>query len=502
MLTGLRSGVRFKPRTAMLSVASETISSAKSQQSPVVYRYDRFKPVPAAYSSCLAALDSLISNAATIQTSIQERDVNAGLNISKTANFLETLGVSLDDLDSLKAIHISGTKGKGSTCALVDSILRQHGLKTGLFSSPHLASPRERIRLNGVPLSEEKFALYFSSVFNHLKDNCDSMPAYFKFLTVMAFQVFLVEKVDVAIVEVGIGGQYDCTNILRRPIVTAVTSLGFDHQNMLGDTIEKITWHKAGIFKPQVPALTIGEQPEAALSVLKQRALERETSLRICPELSEYTSEKPVDIALDGSVQKVNAALAIAVTDTWLDRVQASRKPQALTISEEQLHGLKTCRWPGRFQTIRYKQISHSLDGAHTPESILICSQWFQRLVTNGEPVMKVLVFNLTGLRDPVELLKPLVGLGFDKILFTPNTDFASENGLKAVGENRLAWSRLSDVSSNVHQLDGISDTFNFVTSLSTLHPAQAVHVLVTGSLHLVGGWLSLLDSQAVDTGL
>ncbi|VDO21582.1 unnamed protein product [Brugia timori] len=128
---------------------------------------------------------------------------------------------NLEEIDRLNVIHVSGTKGKGSTCAFTESILRQFGFKTGFYSSPHLVHVRERIRINGDPLSEEDFVKYFEHIYSLLEKAVEesnktvTMPSYFKFLTVMAFHVFIEEKVDVAIVEVGIGGEHDCTNIIQ-----------------------------------------------------------------------------------------------------------------------------------------------------------------------------------------------------------------------------------------------------------------------------------------------
>lgn len=139
--------------------------------------------------------------------------------INKYFNLLYSRsGLSLDRLDDLSVIHVTGTKGKGTTCAFCETVLRAHGFKTGFYSSPHLFEVRERIRINGRPISESQFATAFWKIYDKLEKHQESptdMPLYFRFLTIMAFHVFLEQKVDVAIVEVGIGGEYDCTNIMR-----------------------------------------------------------------------------------------------------------------------------------------------------------------------------------------------------------------------------------------------------------------------------------------------
>ncbi|NXE09655.1 FOLC protein, partial [Lophotis ruficrista] len=191
-------------------------------------------------------------------------------------------------------------------------------------SSPHLVQVRERIRINGQPISKELFSKYFWLVYNRLEETKDpvhaSMPAYFRFLTIMAFHVFLQEKVDLAVVEVGIGGAYDCTNIIRAPVVCGISSLGIDHTSILGDTMEKIAWQKGGIFKPGVPAFTV-VQPERPLEVLRERAQELECPLYLCPELDAFEGDhRALQLGLAGAHQRSNAALALQLARTWLQR--------------------------------------------------------------------------------------------------------------------------------------------------------------------------------------
>ena len=186
------------------------------------------------------------------------------------------------DLDQIHAIHVAGTKGKGSTSAFISSILSQYLSsdsnttdttgkrklrKIGLYTSPHLRFVRERIKINNEPLSEAKFAQYFFEVWDRLgaaasaagqpADAPGTRPVYFRYLTLMAFHAYISEGVDTAVIECGIGGEYDSTNILVKPAVTAVTSLGIDHVGMLGGTLTEIAWHKAGIFKQAVSMATL-----------------------------------------------------------------------------------------------------------------------------------------------------------------------------------------------------------------------------------------------------
>ena len=243
------------------------------------------------------------TNAQNIANAIRrEKGSNSCHSLEKTIYFLSLLDIKPSDLNRLNVIHVSGTKGKGSTCAFADSILRHFGYKTGFYSSPHLVAARERIRINGEPLSKRQFAKYFWSVYQMIerRKHIDSgMPPYFNFMTVMAFKVFLEENVDATVLEVGIGGQYDCTNVVPMPVVTGVSSLGLDHCSLLGNTIEQIAWQKSGIFKPSVPAFTV-EQNESAMKVLRNRAQEIMCSLQVCPSLSYYPHLVPIELGIKG----------------------------------------------------------------------------------------------------------------------------------------------------------------------------------------------------------
>lgn len=170
------------------------------------------------YQDAVRTLNTLQTNASCLEEVKRQRsDPQAQLEAMEV--YLARSGLQVEDLNQLKIIHVTGTKGKGSTCAFTERILRNYGLKTGFFSSPHLVQVRERIRINGKPISPELFTKYFWHLYQQLEEFKDdshiSMPSYFCFLTLMAFHVFLQEKVDLAVVEVGIGGAFDCTNIIR-----------------------------------------------------------------------------------------------------------------------------------------------------------------------------------------------------------------------------------------------------------------------------------------------
>lgn len=193
---------------------------------------------------------------------------------------LNHLGYESADLDKLRIIHIAGSKGKGSTAAFTEAILREHGLRTALFTSPHLVHPRERLRFNGKSMDRVEFSQAVIDTYLRLSQAADDqlelpLPGLFRFLTLMALDLMFKRQsqglLDVAILEVGMGGRYDCTNIVERPVVTAITSLAMEHVRQLGPTLAEIAGHKVGIAKCGIPLLS-APQPVEAADVLKREA--------------------------------------------------------------------------------------------------------------------------------------------------------------------------------------------------------------------------------------
>ncbi|XP_041429197.1 folylpolyglutamate synthase, mitochondrial isoform X1 [Xenopus laevis] len=548
------------------------------------------------YQDAIRTLNTLQTNANYLDQ-VKRQRYDPAEQLQMMRQFLERSGLQVEDLDKLNIIHVTGTKGKGSTCAFVEQILRNYGLKTGFYSSPHLVQVRERIRINGQPISKELFSKYFWQVYNRFEETNDeenpSMPPYFRFLTIMAFHIFLEQKVDLAVLEVGIGGAYDCTNIIRNPLVCGVSSLDIDHTSILGDTIEKIAWQKGGIFKSGVPAFTVS-QPAGPLEVLRKRAEEIECPLYMCPDLAEYEDDGiSLQLGLAGDHQKLNAALALQLAQTWLQHqgypgVGEQKSPSrhlppmkwpfplasAFRPSIPMVQGLQDTIWLGRTQIFKRGPISYYIDGAHTSSSIKACVRWFREVAlkeekAGGGSVVRVLLFNATGERDTAALLKHLQPCHFDYAMFCPNISEVSgvgmadqqnfnvtlENVLTRCLENQKTWNQLNEERScsapwgsslpvdalikdsprgsplllapsserflNCNSLvfPCISHALQWATqgrdmefpcldiNLLHHHPvassgsvllreAARIQVLVTGSLHLVGGALKLLDQS------
>jgi folylpolyglutamate synthase len=289
----------------------------------------------------------------------------------------------------LNVVHVAGTKGKGTTCAFVNSILQncQQSLgtprKIGLYTSPHLVTVTERIRINSLPISEELFAKYFFEVWNALESSAVTegvdpalKPSYFRFLTLMAFHVFLREGVDAAIFEVGVGGEFDSTNIVLQPAVTGITSLGIDHVYALGDTIDKIAWHKAGIFKHGSPAFTVSQVSDAMM-VLEQRAKDKNVDLgkiKIHPALFH------IDIKPAEEFQRKNASLAITLAHVLLNKLGVEIDIEAEALPVQFSSGLENVVWRGRCEVVETASQTWHVDGAHTEESLRLASAWFGRV--------------------------------------------------------------------------------------------------------------------------
>ncbi len=257
-----------------------------------------------------------------------------------------------------------------------------HGVpsKVGMYTSPHLLHVRERIRINSEPISEEAFAQYFFEVWDSLeasalKEGRDPLrkPVYFRFLTLMSFHVFLRENVDTAIFEVGVGGAWDSTNVIEVPAVKGITKLGSDHVVVLGDTIDKIAWHKAGIFKENCPAFTV-EQVPLASEVLEQRAVDkgiRLSTVGIHPTMSQ------VKVVPNADFQRQNASLAVALVKSLLGKLGQETLSLNEGVPSIIKEGLENTKWRGRCETKLAGKKTWYLDGAHTEDSLKVGGRWF-----------------------------------------------------------------------------------------------------------------------------
>ena len=467
------------------------------------------------YDQAIEKLNRLQTNAAALDLVRKSRGTANHRSLPEMRDFVKRLGYSLNDFDGFNAIHVAGTKGKGSTCAFLESMIRQtygHTVTTGLYTSPHLIEVRERIKINGKPLSKELFSKYFFEVYEKLTQHPEGrMPQYFRFLTLLCFHVFKMENVNAAIVEVGIGGEYDATNILERPSVCGISSLGYDHQSILGESLAQIAWHKSGIFKYKVPAI-ISNQPNEALEVIYSRAHEKEVHVEIAQNLQSYSEfntnpEYQRQLGLKGAHQVENAALALALFKKWEDVVFDKRNSM---VDMKTLRGLWEVEWPGRGQVIVHDKfpLTFFLDGAHTKESLKSCIDLFKENLDRSDDIY--LVFNCTMGRNARDLLGPVCAFHrsfpFKHILFSYNT-LASNYQQKDLVNNMVhqtaeqdmqnkltqTWRELVADDSPISTSPCVNYTFELLEGFTKNSEKRSV-VLVTGSLHLVGAFLKLLQ--------
>lgn len=318
-----------------------------------------------------------------------ELKIGAKWDLDRIRLLLERLGHP-ERLPGL--IHVAGTNGKGSTAAMIASILEHTGKRTGLFTSPHLISPTERIQINGKAISEARFARAFDAIHSAAEQlesegSIDAHPSYFETVTAMAFFLFAggdgEPPCETSVIEVGLGGRLDATNVID-PRLTVITPISFDHESFLGNTIESIAGEKAGIIKPNVPVV-VSEQSEKAMAVLQEHARVANApvlltgSLRITDEsFSAYGCLFRLDgdayeCSLPGRHQLSNALAAVAACRELKIPAPAIR------------HALRTVRWPGRLEYMRQAP-AFILDGAHNPAGAAALASYIHEFLSN-DPV-------------------------------------------------------------------------------------------------------------------
>jgi len=313
-----------------------------------------------------------------------------------------------DPHKSLKCVHVAGTNGKGSVCAMTASVLREAGYKVGLYTSPHLMSYRERFKINGKDITEKKFSSYVSKIRKVLKSykKNDGLPTEFEILTAVAFKYFADEKVDIAVIEAGLGGRLDSTNVIT-PLVSVITNVGLDHTEVLGNTIKKIAAEKAGIIKKGVPVVTAATG--AALDMILTTIIRR-GAIFCAPT----TRRARVNLPLYGHHQQINAAVAVGVAR------ELTR--QGFGISEDHIRkGLKRTNWPARFQIIR-KRPFLVIDGAHNPPGAEALKAALKKRFPSKKIILILGILSYKDHKMIVSILAPLAKL---VIAARPDSRFA-----------------------------------------------------------------------------
>ncbi|KIW71825.1 hypothetical protein PV04_00057 [Phialophora macrospora] len=445
-------------------------------------------------------------------------------SITGMRDWLQKIGYTDADVAALNIIHVAGTKGKGSTCAFARSLLQERGKRTGfphkigLYTSPDLTCIRERIQIDGQPISEDLFTKYFFEIWDPLFSQQDGIatddtkkPRFLQFMALLAIHTFRQEGTQATIFETHHGGEYDATNIVSAPVVTAITSIGLDHLAQLGPEIEDVAWHKAGIFKTGSPAFSASQLP-AVEAVLRSRAAEKSVPFEVVPvdrSLPRHAN------ALRPQVQRINCSLAIALVNAFL----SAKSPfDNKKLSDEDIErGIENFSWPGRFEIIKTPRCTWYLDGAHNELSIWQAVEWFAEMTTSPsvrdgcqQDSPRMVIFSqVSEERDGRSLLRALATalerneirspemvfttyqerrdgkVRFDKTLKAPDISLAD-----LPKQYCSLWESIQPAAST-RFVPSIEEALELADRVS--FQRGSLQVLVTGSLHLVGGALHLL---------
>ena len=348
--------------------------------------------------------------------------------------------------DNLKIVHIAGTNGKGSIFAYLSSILIAAGFKVGRYISPTISCYEERFQINGEYITKDKLARLYNIVEEAMKreeEKTDLKPTLFEVETAISFLYFMEEKVDYALIEVGMGGRMDATNVIRHPELTVISSISYDHQAFLGDTLEEIAWQKAGIIKESCPVI-LSENSDEVCKVIEQEATKKKVKcIEIEPTDYEVLSETPYgstflwkeqryETKLPGRHQVSNAVTALAASEYLFRkdyeknnaRKAIAKKLDEMNVKSAQQGGIiRTC-WPGRLEVLKKEPLFYR-DGAHNPDGAKKLAAFLQKYFTN-----KKIIYIMGVLKDKEykKMLRYLMPMAKEVYVFKPK----NERGLSA----------------------------------------------------------------------
>jgi len=396
------------------------------------------------------------------------------LGLERIEQLLSSLG---NPHHNVPIIHVAGTNGKGSVCAYLSSILTQAGYKVGRYTSPHLVDWNERICLNEQPISVEALQSLLIQVINAINPTTES-PTQFEVITAAAWLYFAQSKVDIAVVEVGLGGRLDATNICC-PLVTVITSISREHWQQLGSTLTEIATEKAGIMKPVCPVV-VGQLPLEAQNVVRSRL----TKLN-CPAVwvepaielpivngQRWVSYQNIDYPLPllGNIQLSNSAIAIST-------IQVLQQKGWKITTKAIAAGMQKTRWLGRLQWVKYGDFSLLIDGAHNPAAAQALRHYVDTLEAPVTWVMGML-----STKDHPEIFTALLR-ALDSLHLVPVPDHSSADPLDLAVIARTICPNLATCQTH-------EDLFSALKTVQSDRP-----VILCGSLYLVGYFLKSLPS-------
>lgn len=398
---------------------------------------------------------------------------------------LERISALLDRLDhpekELKIIHVAGTNGKGSTSAMLSSILQESGYKVGLFISPYLESFNERIQVNNTPIDKDELAKLVSElkpIVEEVAQTEAGQPTQFEIVTAMGFKYFKRIDVDFVVLEVGLGGTYDATNVIN-PIVSIITSIGLDHQAILGNTLEEIAGEKAGIIKEGVPVVTAVTK-NGPLEVIREKAKKMNapfyalgekfsvlrTNYSISGQSFKYSDNKEeseFNINFLGNHQIRNASLAIK-TAKIMDDLGFEVSKKAI------FNGLEKASWPGRLEIMQNKPYI-ILDGAHNEQASEVISKTIKELFDKEI----ILVLGILSDKNYQKMISDLVPLAKKVFITAPNYYRATDTEMLAKEAKQYC--------NDVIEVEGVANAIDNAISASN----EKDLILITGSLYTVG---------------
>ncbi|WP_311376248.1 bifunctional folylpolyglutamate synthase/dihydrofolate synthase [Anaerococcus lactolyticus] len=386
--------------------------------------------------------------------------------------------------DKIKTIHVAGTNGKGSTAKMLANVLSKK-VKCGIFTSPYMVRINEEISINGVDISNEDFCNLMDRI-RPVAEQCDEEGyhiTYFEFLTAMVYLYFYEQKVDVAVIEVGLGGSLDSTNIIKSPLASVICSISMDHMNVLGSTIEEIAANKAGIIKKNRPVFVYPQTSEEAFRVIKEKSIAEQAQLFTFKKdeinikdssnfgnTFDFKSYKDLQTSLRGEHQIYNASLVLMVLDYFKDDFNLSEK--------DIKDGIKETYNPGRLDLVSTNP-RVLLDGSHNKESIdaLLAS------LKNFDYEKLIVGFSILKDKDHKDIIRKIAGIA-DELIITHIYDNPRALDTKTIEEEA------KDYASDIHVIENNKEAFEF--SLKEANDKDLV--LWCGSLYLIGKILSYLE--------
>lgn len=390
--------------------------------------------------------------------------------------------------DDINVIHVAGTNGKGTTCAYISQTLKSAGFKTGLYTSPHLETIHERISINGVNISTEdltRLTEKVSPVVARLEEEMKQRFYSFEILTTIAFLYFKEQKIDLLVLETGVGGKIDATNVVKKPIVSVITSIGFDHTHVLGNSLEEITRHKAGIVKKNAPVV-VGPLKQSLIEVVEEVSNDLDSELTIVDEsnikLMEhslaqqtflYKDNVEITTKLIGHHQLSNTAVAYEAL-----KIVQRNYPQ-LT-DQLIIEGLYQTNWPGRMQKL-YSKPTVILDGAHNEIGV----KALRKSIDQYFPNQKITFFaGMMVEKDYKKMFNLLGGVSNKFHLISPDLTRGFNVDEAVKGLNQAGYA--------ANSVESLGEILSYIENKAT----EDEIIIIFGSLYLVGDLLNLYHNR------